>query len=638
MNWAENPIGENRGVSRFTVYNLFKKHQFNEIEAIAARLRKEKFKNCNGYPLLKDFYDAIEFCTAKSELGRKGDSFPLLCAWIEACPKSMTAHYAMGCAYIKVAWEKRGGGWASSVTEEGWEGFHTNMEKAGEWLSKAEALSTDNDPALYSTLVSYSRENPEKTCSLATELWNAFVAGAGSEDETKRYLLKGLEIDPEYYPLYISYLHSILPRWGGSPEEVIQFIENPPGKLSADKKKMLYSRLISYLSCRYDSEMREKYDRWYSFPWERVAAGFELLRRECPYSTRICSRYCLMACQYRDKETAAKLFQVLDKYEIDKCIWGLVEEYTAYKEWALEGTLYPIPMTPVITAIWEQDMDKLRRELEKNPPLEIICQFGYSPLVLAIDRLNLEATSLLLDAGANPDFCLFKGAAPLHRAAYSGRYSFCKVLLEHKADPNLPDKEGVPPLAYAVERGENANLVRLLLEYGADLNTTALEGYNPVMSCVENDRLLILEVLLKHGARTTFQDDEGNSPLHAAAERNFLQICVLLLEYQADTGVRNHKGQTPLHLAVAQKGSDAVVKQLLAAGANPNAMDNAGLTPLATATRAQNESVLSLLMEFNAKPHVAPPEKGEPLDEDAPTNSPAPKATNPLQNAMLTAV
>ncbi len=634
VDWNANHIGENFGVSYFTVENLFKTHQFNKIEAIAERLREERIRNCNGYPALATFYKAIESCTVESEEA----SFPLLTAWLEVCPKSMTGHYAMGRAYIKLAWKKRGCGWASSVTEEGWEGFQTNMEKAGAWLKKAEALSVGTDPELYHTLVRYSYSKPEREGAVKPQTWGKYTDNPNDGEAVMRYFLKGLEIDPEYYLLYSAYLNSLLPHWGGSPEAATQFIENFPGKLTADKKKMMYSRLVSHLSSRYSFNMRREYDRCYSFPWERVAAGFELLQREHPYSRYIQDSYCLMACRYQDKKTASQLFHALEDYEFDSDVWSLPERHTTYKAWALENALYPTSIPPVITAIWNKDMDRLCHEVKTASSLDIICEFGYSPLTLAIDQLNLEALSLLLDAGANPDFCMYKGKKPLHKAAGLGKYSFCKALLEHKADPDLPDKRGIPALVYAIERGENANLVRLLLEYGADLNTNSLENYNPVMWCVENNRLLILEVLLKYGARTTFQDDDGNSPLHAAAERNFLQICVLLLEYQADTGVRNHKGQTPLHLAVAQKGSDAVVKQLLAAGANPNAMDNAGLTPLATATRAQNESVVSLLMEFNAKPHVAPPEKGEPLDEDAPTNSPEPKATNPLQNAMLTAV
>ena len=637
VDWDENRIGKNLGASSFTIHHLLKTNQFHEVEAIAAQLRKGKTKDYSGYPILSYFYDAIELSTIKSEEERKkGDGLQLLIAWLKACPDSMTAHYAMGRAYIRLAWEKRGDGWASTVTEEGWKGFRANMKKVGEWIGKAETLSTNNDPELYRTLILYSYARPRDKNNLVKELWDTYVADASSEEEeTEQYFLKGLEIDPEYYPLYTTYLNSLLPRWGGSIEEVTQFIENLPGKLAEEKKEMFYSQLVRYLSSWYH---QGEYEQKYSFPWKRVAAGFESLRREYPYAVHLQNAYCFMACLHQDKKIAAQLFPALEKYELDRDVWNLPEKYTAYKEWALEDRLFPIPMTPVFTAIWDKDMDKLRHELEKNPPLDIVCEFGYSPLTLAIDHLNLEATSLLLDAGANPDFCMYNGNCPIHKAAGWGKYNICKLLLEHKADPNLPDKTGIKPLDYAVGQSEHVNIVRLLLDYGADLNTTSLVNYNPVMSCVENDRLLILEMLLKHGARTTFQDDEGNSPLHVAAEHNFLQICVLLLEYQADTAVRNHKGQTPLHLAVAQKGSDAVVKQLLAAGANPNAMDNAGLTPLATATRAQNESVVSLLMEFNAKPHVTPPEKGEPLDEEAPSNSPAPKATNPLQNAMLTAV
>lgn len=55
-------------------------------------------------------------------------------------------------------------------------------------------------------------------------------------------------------------------------------------------------------------------------------------------------------------------------------------------------------------------------------------------------------------------------------------------------------------------------------------------------------------------------------------------------------------GQTPLHFACEQ-GRPAIVRQLLAAGAQPAATDGHGLTPMAMAARMGHAHVVAVLVE-----------------------------------------
>ena len=57
---------------------------------------------------------------------------------------------------------------------------------------------------------------------------------------------------------------------------------------------------------------------------------------------------------------------------------------------------------------------------------------------------NLRVTKLLLLGGASPNertTCV-SGAPPLGVAAWTGCIHFCKLLLEHGADPNLENEDG----------------------------------------------------------------------------------------------------------------------------------------------------------------------------------------------------
>ena len=71
------------------------------------------------------------------------------------------------------------------------------------------------------------------------------------------------------------------------------------------------------------------------------------------------------------------------------------------------------------------------------------------------------------------------------------------------------------------------------------------------------------------------------TPLHYAScnEINAPETIVVLLHYGADINAKDENGLTPLHYAV-RRNDQEVVKVLLNEGANVNVKDNDGLTPL----------------------------------------------------------
>ena len=112
----------------------------------------------------------------------------------------------------------------------------------------------------------------------------------------------------------------------------------------------------------------------------------------------------------------------------------------------------------------------------------------------------------------------------------------------------------------------------------------------------------LCEFLLEHGADANFTEvDTGETPLHAAlcsASRPGCELAVrVLLSYGADpnratkVGVETGafmrdcrtRGETPLHRAAAY-GSEAVILELLAAGARLDARDANGDSPLSWAS------------------------------------------------------
>jgi ankyrin repeat protein len=73
-----------------------------------------------------------------------------------------------------------------------------------------------------------------------------------------------------------------------------------------------------------------------------------------------------------------------------------------------------------------------------------------------------------------------RGYTALHWAIFYGRESVASYLLEHGADPNIPDRDGETPLmlcaaARAMDEAASERIARLLLHFGArrELQTKA---------------------------------------------------------------------------------------------------------------------------------------------------------------------
>ena len=93
---------------------------------------------------------------------------------------------------------------------------------------------------------------------------------------------------------------------------------------------------------------------------------------------------------------------------------------------------------------------------------------GYTPLIIAGYRNQLEAVKILLSLGANVNASSEDGTV-LTAACYKSNIDLVKILLANKADVNVKNNAGTTPLMFAI-MAENEGLVKLLIEHGADIN------------------------------------------------------------------------------------------------------------------------------------------------------------------------
>ena len=136
-------------------------------------------------------------------------------------------------------------------------------------------------------------------------------------------------------------------------------------------------------------------------------------------------------------------------------------------------------------------------------------------------------------------------------------------------------------------------------------NVNSLEGgETPLSRAVTFRKVESVRLLLAHGADPDLCGPGADPPLASPflhyTEPDSLQIVGLLLDAGADPNVHGTFEQTPLHQA-ADTGNLALVRTLLAAGADVNARSDIG-PPLQRAVEKNNAVIVEELLQAGAVP------------------------------------
>lgn len=146
------------------------------------------------------------------------------------------------------------------------------------------------------------------------------------------------------------------------------------------------------------------------------------------------------------------------------------------------------------------------------------------------------------------------------------------------ADVNKECGQDFLPLFHSVAYG-HTDVVSCLLKNGVDVNREfGLTG--SLLVAVSNDRFEMVQLLLENGADLSGIKTSDVLPCYGERMPN-VKIVKLLLEYGLDANMkRDDDGQTLLHRAVIEVKSKCLIDQLVKYGADVNALNKFGLTPL----------------------------------------------------------
>lgn len=170
---------------------------------------------------------------------------------------------------------------------------------------------------------------------------------------------------------------------------------------------------------------------------------------------------------------------------------------------------------------------------------------GVTPLSRAVEKENVQATAMLLRAGADPSIPNTAGTIPLYQAVRSNHSVLAGVLLHRSAQPmedaNWETPRGETLINMAVTQ-ENAALVRVLVEGGAYVNATDYLDNTALNLAAERGMADVVRLLLDYGADPNHANIMGTTPIMASAQRGHTEIATLLAEYGADPDQRDFSG------------------------------------------------------------------------------------------------
>jgi ankyrin len=166
------------------------------------------------------------------------------------------------------------------------------------------------------------------------------------------------------------------------------------------------------------------------------------------------------------------------------------------------------------------------------------------------------------------------GLSPLQYAARDGRLEIATLLLDRGADIDLVEANAITPLITAIVNNRVA-MARLLIDRGADIMAADWYGRTPLWAAVETRNMDV--------DNASFENSIDRAPL--------LELITLLLDKGADPNVRM-KEVPPIRRAFLRVTGDL------------SWVDMTGQTPFLRAALAGDVTVMRLLLQHEADPHI----------------------------------
>jgi ankyrin repeat protein/transglutaminase-like putative cysteine protease len=151
------------------------------------------------------------------------------------------------------------------------------------------------------------------------------------------------------------------------------------------------------------------------------------------------------------------------------------------------------------------------------------------------------------------------------------------------------------PLHFAAQAGQT-DIVEYLIVAGVDVNAENIRGETPLQFAADKDHRKVVELLIEKGADIS---------LHLAARLGDVARAKSLIEDGADVNAKDMGGETPL-MAAAAKEQKEIAELLIVKGADVDGKDNSSYVPLSWAVWNEDRDMIKLLVTNGADVNLTP--------------------------------
>lgn len=271
----------------------------------------------------------------------------------------------------------------------------------------------------------------------------------------------------------------------------------------------------------------------------------------------------------------------------------------------------PTGETILMTAVGTGDLDAVELLLDRGARVDARDpEFQQTALMFAVRQNHPDVIRLLVDRGADVNARTRTGETPRFELGNSRPgFSFGIGIVRggwSEIGLRAPIPGSLFPLMYAARDGY-LEAAKILVAAGADLRQSDANGITPLLLATLNNQPGLAEFLIDQGADVNAIDWYGRTPLWAAVEvrnmdfhngafengvdrRPVLELIQVLLEHGADPNIRTVE-TVPIRTWMMSIGSLSWV-------------DFTGQTPFLLASLAGDLTVMRLLIENGADPHI----------------------------------
>lgn len=282
-----------------TYFRLLMQQRFEDIERAAVEARTSAKVISDGQPVLAVVYGGTAGCLTQ---GCRSDSDERWAArgqrleeWVRLHPSSITARVALASFPIEDGWYARGGGYANTVTEEGWSLFRRRIEDGRLALERLdEAAKADAGWSFAMLEVGLAQRWPRERFEALYE--------------------KAARAHPYYIPIHFAASAYYAPRWYGSAAALRAFIERAAARTASRWGDTLYARLNWSLWSRSMFEDGQA-------DWPRMKSGFDRILKDHPDPWNL-NNYARFSCHAGDVKTMARLAEEIGDKPIVPAWYG----------------------------------------------------------------------------------------------------------------------------------------------------------------------------------------------------------------------------------------------------------------------------------------------------------------------------